>query len=340
MSDVFIIAEAGVNHNGSPERALQMVDTAARCGADAIKFQSFSADRLVTRNAPKAAYQKANTGDGGQYEMLRALEMDEDLHRLLFERCAERGIEFMSTPFDEQAADFLVELGMKRFKIPSGEITNLPFLRHIAAKGAAMILSTGMATMEDIEEAVAAIQEASPHGKSVDLTILHCTSNYPAAAEELNLRAMQSIAEVTGRPVGYSDHSIGPVAAIASTAMGAVAIEKHFTEDRDLPGPDHKASLEPDELASFVRQVREATTMLGSRHKGPTPAEMQTRLAARRSITLAKPLAKGEAVTREHLVLMRPGSGLAPKHLDTLVGKTASRNLDTGTQPAAEDFGN
>ncbi len=338
MTPVFIIAEAGVNHNGSAERALQMVDTAARCGADAIKFQTFSADRLVTRDAPKAAYQKANTGEGNQYDMLRALELDEGLHRQLFARCGEKGIEFMSTPFDEQAADFLAHLGMRRFKIPSGEITNLPYLRHIAAKGAAMILSTGMATMGEIEDAVAAIEEVSPHGKDVNLTILHCTSNYPAEPEELNLRAMQAIAEATGRPVGYSDHSNGSVAAIACTALGATVIEKHFTEDSSLPGPDHKASLEPDEFESFVREVRTAETMLGSSDKGPTHSEIQTRLIVRRSITLAKSLTQGEAVTREHLILMRPGSGVAPKHLDALIGQKAKRDLRAGTQPTNEDF--
>lgn len=338
MTPVYIIAEGGVNHNGCEERALQMVETAARAGADAIKFQTFSADRLVTRDAPKAAYQKANTGEGGQYEMLRTLEMGPDLHRRLFARCGDLGIEFMSTPFDEQAADFLAELGMRRFKIPSGEITNLPFLRHVAEKGRSIILSTGMATMEEIEEAVAAIEDASPHGNETDLTILHCTSNYPAAPDELNLRAMQTIAQITGLPVGYSDHSNGPVAAIACTALGAKVIEKHFTEDRNLPGPDHKASLEPHELELFVRQVREATTMLGSPEKGPTPAEMQTRLAARRSVTLAKPLAESEPVTREHLTLMRPGSGIAPKHLETLIGQKAKRALAAGIQPDRGDF--
>lgn len=338
MASVYIIAEAGVNHNGCAERALQMVETAARAGADAIKFQTFSADRLATRDAPKAAYQKANTGDGGQYEMLRKLEMGPDLHRRLFARCGDLGIEFMSTPFDAQAADFLAELGMRRFKIPSGEITNLPFLRHVASKGRAMILSTGMATIEEIADAVAAIEDASPNGAESDLTILHCTSNYPAAPDELNLRAMRTIAEITGRPVGYSDHSNGHVAAIACTALGATVIEKHFTEDRNLPGPDHKASLEPLELESFVHQVREATTMLGSPEKGPTPTEMQTRLAARRSITLAKPLAKNEPVTREHLTLMRPGSGIAPKHLETLIGKRVKRALAAGIQPAIGDF--
>ena len=260
MNRTFVIAEAGVNHNGSEELALQLVDVAARCGADAVKFQTFKADKLVRRGAAKAAYQEAATGGGDQHSMLAGLEMSEELHRRLFDRCAERGIEFMSTPFDEEAADFLVGLGMRRIKIPSGEITNHPFLRHLARKDRPLILSTGMATLEEIIDATDVIRaERQRRGLAAPLeavlTILHCTSNYPAAVEDVNLRAMGTIASAVGVPVGYSDHTLGLAVSTAAVALGAVVIEKHFTLDSALPGPDHKASLTPDELAALVGQI-------------------------------------------------------------------------------------
>jgi N,N'-diacetyllegionaminate synthase len=265
----FIIAEAGVNHNGSDELALQLVDAAARCGADAVKFQTFSADKLVRPGAEKAEYQKRETGDGDQHAMLKALEMSDPLHINLVNRCKSLGLEFMSTPFDEDAVDFLLNLGMKRIKVPSGEITNEPFLRFLAAKGVPLIVSTGMATMDEIKRAVevitAARQDAGHTAPLPDcLTILHCTSNYPAKCSDVNLRAMQTIADETGVLVGYSDHTLGLAVSTAAVALGAKVIEKHFTLDRDLPGPDHKASLTPDELAQLVRQIRDVETALGS----------------------------------------------------------------------------
>jgi N,N'-diacetyllegionaminate synthase len=333
---VFIIAEAGVNHNGDAERALDMVATAAGAGADAIKFQTFSAEKLVGPKADKAAYQKRETGEGGQMAMLKALEMSEDLHVRLIARCAECGIEFMSTPFDEAAADFLIGLGMKRIKIPSGELTNHPFLRFLAAKDLPLILSTGMADMAEVEEAVAVIASVRPGAGR--LTVLHCTSNYPAALDEVNLRAMNAIAARTGMPVGYSDHTLGSEVAVAATALGARVIEKHFTLDRTLPGPDHRASLEPGELKAMIAQIRGVELALGSDVKAPSPAELEVRGVARRSVTAARDLAAGTTLGEGDLILLRPATGIAPRHLDELAGRTLQRAVEAGTPLAWEDL--
>lgn len=318
---VFIIAEAGVNHNGDVDRALEMIDVAARAGADAIKFQTFSADKLASSHAEKAAYQKQETGDGGQHAMLKALELSAADHQLLFARCAAQGIEFMSTPFDEDAADMLVALGMKRIKIPSGEITNLPYLRHLAAKPLPLILSTGMATLDEIHEALAAIR-AVRGGALGDVTVLHCTSNYPADAGDVNLRAMATIASETGAPIGYSDHTLGLAVSTAAVALGAGVIEKHFTLDRRLPGPDHRASLEPEELAALVAQIRTVEQALGSPVKAPTASEIPVRALVRRSVAAARALAAGTVLTADDLVLLRPATGIPPKALDAVPGRT------------------
>jgi N,N'-diacetyllegionaminate synthase len=331
----FIIAEAGVNHNGNPKLAMELVDTAARCGADAVKFQSFSADKLVAPGAEKAEYQKRETGDGNQHAMLKALEMSEELHRGLFSRCAEMGIEFMSTPFDEAAADFLLALGMKRIKVPSGEITNEPFLAFLAAKDVPLIVSTGMASMDEIRRAVEVI-EATRKGKGFRqplaqvLTILHCTSNYPAECSDVNLRAMQSIARDVAVPVGYSDHTLGLAVSTAAVAMGATVIEKHFTLDRSMPGPDHKASLSPEELGQLVRQIRDVEAALGSPVKQPTASELPVRALVRRSVTAARPIRAGQAITAEDLVLLRPGTGIPPGELPKVLGKQAAHDIDAG----------
>lgn len=338
MSSVFFIAEAGVNHNGSLDRALELVDVAADAGADAIKFQTFSADKLASPTAEKAEYQKRETGDGDQHSMLKALEMSEADHRALFERCADRGIEFMSTPFDEDAADMLVALGMKRIKVPSGEITNLPFLRHLAAKGLPLIVSTGMATMDEIEEALATI-EATRSGNLGDVTVLHCTSNYPAEPNDVNLRAMTTIADRTGAPVGYSDHTLGLAVSTAAVAMGAVVIEKHFTLDRTLPGPDHRASLEPDELLALIDQIRVVERALGSAVKAPTAAELPVRRVARRSVAAARDLAVGETLAAADLVLLRPATGIAPRHLEELPGRAVARAVGKGSPIEWADLG-
>ena len=331
----FFIAEAGVNHNGSDELALELVETAARCGANAVKFQTFSADKLVCKGAQKADYQKRETGDGDQYSMLKNLEMSESLHRRLQARCHELNLEFMSTPFDEEAADFLVGLGMRHIKVASGEITNHPFLRHLAAKNLPMIVSTGMATLAEIEEAVAVIRSVrqacgftAPLASM--LTILHCTSNYPAAIADVNLLAMLTIAQATSLPIGYSDHTAGITIAVAAVAMGATVIEKHFTLDRNLPGPDHKASLEPHELAELIKQIREVECALGSPVKQPSASELPVRELVRRSVTVMRPVAEGHVLSAEDVGLMRPGNGIPPKDLDAVIGKRVRRDINGG----------
>ncbi|TCS35099.1 N-acetylneuraminate synthase [Paucimonas lemoignei] len=332
----FIIAEAGVNHNGDERLALDLVETAASCGADAVKFQTFSADKLVRPGAEKAEYQKQATGNGDQYAMLKALEMSPELHQRLFERCKELDIEFMSTPFDEDAVEFLLHLGMERIKIPSGEITNEPFLTFLASKGKPLILSSGMATLDEILRAVDVIQCArNDFGLDTPLnqvlTILHCTSNYPAKCKDVNLRALQTIAEATGLPVGYSDHTLGIAVSTAAVAMGARIIEKHFTIDRKLPGPDHQASLDPKELAQLVRQIRDVEQALGSAIKQPTESELPVRDLVRRSVTLVRPLVAGGVVSREDMALLRPGTGIPPAELDATIGKTVTRDIPAGT---------
>lgn len=340
---VFIIAEAGVNHNGDAARALEMVDVAARAGADAIKFQTFSADKLVSHQAEKAEYQKRETGEGSQHAMLKALEMSNALHTALIVRCAQAGIEFMSTPFDNEAADMLVGLGMRRIKVPSGEITNHPFLRHLASKDQPLIVSTGMATMAEIAEALDVITKVrAARGFAAPLeavvTVLHCTSNYPAEPGDVNLRAMRTIADETGVPVGYSDHTLGLAVSTAAVAMGATVIEKHFTLDRTLPGPDHRASLTPDELAALIIQIRMVEAALGSPVKAPTEAELPVRAVARRSVSVARDLPTGAMLTRGDLALLRPGTGIAPRHIDELGGRTLARGVVRGTPLVWEDL--
>lgn len=335
MKNCFIIAEAGVNHNGSRELALELVDIAAKAGADAVKFQTFKADKLVRIGAEKAEYQKNATGDGDQHSMLQKLEMSEELHKELIERCELHNIEFMSTAFDEESLEFLLAHGMKRIKIPSGEITNHPFIRFIASKNVPIIMSTGMASMDEIEEAKYVIQsqrEICGYTESLEniLTILHCTSNYPAMPENVNLKAMNTIAEVIGMPIGYSDHTLGIAVSTGATAMGATVIEKHFSKSRDLPGPDHKASLEPNELKELVKNIRIITKALGSVMKAPTESELPVRQLVRRSVTVDKNIKAGERITKNDIVLMRPGTGILPKSLEDVIGMTAIRDLSEG----------
>ena len=278
---VFIIAEAGVNHNGDLQTAEKMVDVAAEAGADAVKFQTFRADEVVSEAAPKARYQIENTGEGGsQLEMLKRLELSPDAHRKLIERCHARGIMFLSTPFDFPSADLLERLSVPAYKVPSGEITNWPFLEHIASKGKPIILSTGMSDLNEVEQAVKVLRAAG----CSELLILHATSSYPATAASSNLRAMQTLSDFFHTPIGLSDHTIGIEVALAATALGACILEKHFTLDRSLPGPDHKASLEPAELRSLVRGIRAVESALGDGRKQPTPSEEDVRRVARRSI--------------------------------------------------------
>ena len=335
MSRVFVIAEAGVNHNGDEARAVELVRIAADCGADAVKFQTFSAEKLVVRGAAKAAYQQRETGAGDQYGMLRELELSGAAFGRIHEACERFGIEFMSTPFDEEAAELLLSLGMRRIKVPSGELTNLPFLRFLAGQGRPLILSTGMAYMQEIEVAVEAVQRVW-HERSIQmgpeaLTVLHCTSSYPAEFGDVNLLAMRSIGERLGVPIGYSDHTLGIPVSVAAVALGASVIEKHFTLDKSLPGPDHKASLSPDELAVLVSQIRAVEACLGTAEKAPTAAELPTRALVRRSVTLVRDLPAGSVLTMADLALLRPGTGIEPDAISLLPGRSLRRPIAAGT---------
>lgn len=325
---ILIIAEAGVNHNGSPDLARALVHAAADAGADAVKFQTFSADRLVTEDARKAAYQERTSGgEETQHAMLKRLELPEEGHYDLQEICQQRAIEFMSTPFDEQSADFLAELGVRRFKIPSGEITNLPFLRHVARQGLPIILSTGMSRLGEVEAAVDAIVAAG----CVDLSLLHCVSAYPAPIESVNLRAMDTLFAAFRLPVGFSDHTMGIEIPIAAAALGAVIIEKHLTLDRALPGPDHAASLTPDEFARMVDGIRNVEAALGDGRKAPRPVEHDVAAAVRKSLVAATAISAGEVITESTLAIRRPGGGLAPSAYDLVLGRKARTSLPAGT---------
>ncbi len=321
----YIIAEAGVNHNGDIELAKQLIDVAADAGVDAVKFQTFKADTLVTRNAKKADYQSKNTGTTeSQYEMLRKLELSVEMHRDLIAHCAKRNIVFLSTGFDIQSIDLLVTLGQSLLKVPSGEITNLPYLRHIGQLGKPVILSTGMSTMDDIGAAISVLEQSGATRKNI--IVLHCTTEYPTPMTEVNLRAMQSINNAFGVSVGYSDHTSGIEVAIAATAMGATVIEKHFTLNRSLPGPDHKASLEPLELKAMVTSIRNIELALGDGIKRLTASELKNKPIARKSLVASKPIKTGELFSTQNLTAKRPGTGISPMRWDEVVGKVASRD--------------
>ena len=322
-----IIAEAGVNHNGDLDLARRLVDVAADAGADLVKFQTFKADRLVASNAPKAEYQRRETGaDESQHAMIRRLELTRDMHIALIEHCKDRGIRFFSTAFDFQSIDMLVELGIDRFKIPSGEITNLPYLRHVGSYGKPVLLSSGMATLSEIEAALSALELA---GTRRDLiTVLHCNTEYPTPMEDVNLRAMRAIREAFNVPVGYSDHTAGIEVSIAAVALGATTIEKHFTLDRSLPGPDHKASLEPGELAAMVTAIRNIERAMGNGIKQPSASESKNKAIARRSIVAATTIRAGETFTAANLTVKRPGTGLSPMRWDEVLGRKAPHGFN------------
>ncbi len=328
MSRVFIIAEAGVNHNGDMALARRLVDAAAKAGADAVKFQTFKAERLASRLAPRAEYQKENLGNSGaqdQISMLRKLELDDAAHAELMTHCRAQGIEFMSTPFDHESINLLERLGVARYKIPSGEVDNLPYLRRIAALGKPVILSTGMCWMADVHAAINALTVAGQNlGR---LIVLHCNSGYPTPDADVNLRAMTTLAAALPGigGIGYSDHTLGLEASLAATALGAVVIEKHFTLDRSLPGPDHKISLLPEELAALVTGIRRIETMLGNPEKRPTPSEIPNITIARKSIVAARPIVAGETFTEDNLTAKRPGGGLSPMLWDEILGRAAPR---------------
>jgi N-acetylneuraminate synthase/N,N'-diacetyllegionaminate synthase len=316
----FIIAEAGVNHNGDIKLAKKLIDIARDAGADAVKFQSFKAENVVTQKAQKAKYQKQTTGSSeSQYEMIKKLELSGADFKKLALYARKRDIMFLSTPFDKESVDLLDKLGVPAFKVASGEITNFPLLRYIAKKGKPVILSTGMSTLEEIDEALQVIRSEGVK----DIILLHCVTAYPAKVEDMNLRAMETLKSTFKLPVGLSDHTIGITVPIAAVALGAAVIEKHFTLDKNLPGPDHRASLEPEELKGMIKAVRETEKALGNGKKKPTVEEEEIKKVVRRSIVARVDIPKGTVVTEEMLAIKRAGTGIEPKYLDKVVGKVA-----------------
>ena len=332
MNPPLTIAEAGVNHNGDVGRARDMVVAAAEAGADYIKFQGFRADEIVTDTATTAGYQATNTGIQSQHELLRALEIPLDEMAVLAEECQSNGVRFLCTPLDVSMTSDLIDMGMDRIKVASGELTNAPALARFAGFGLPVILSTGMATMDEVDSAVAELRG----GGARDITLLHCTSLYPAPPETLNLRAMTALAERFALPVGYSDHSLGDYAAVAATALGATVIEKHFTLDRNLPGPDHRASLEPDELASMIAKLGKTAAALGDGTKRPAPGEADSARLVRRSWHAARALAAGARLSESDVMLTRPADGLAPA--DSPIGRVLDRPLSAGAAIRARDL--
>jgi N-acetylneuraminate synthase len=323
-----IIAEAGVNHNGDVDMARELVRTAAHAGVDVVKFQTFKAKKLTTAQAPKAEYQMVTTGkDESQFEMLQKLELGVDDFQMLMEECRQQGILFMSTPFDEESADLLDLLGMNAFKIGSGEVTNLPLLIHIARKGKPVILSTGMSYLNEVDVAVRSIGSAG----NDQLALLHCTSNYPADPAQVNLRAMHTLAQAFQVPVGFSDHTMGIEIALAAVAMGACIVEKHFTLDKSLPGPDQKASIEPLELEMMVAGIRKVESALGHGGKEPVESEADTARVARRSIVARQDILAGTSLTENNVIMMRPGTGLPSTLLPYILNRVARRDIPAGT---------
>jgi len=318
----FIVAEAGVNHNGNVDLAKKLIDAAKKAGADAVKFQMFSAEKLVTNAAPKAEYQRKGIGET-QREMLKKLELGKNDFRILKKYAEKSKIIFLATPFDEENADFLTRLGVPAIKIGSGDLTNLPLLEHVARKNKPIILSTGMGTMQEVREAVDKIKKSG----NEKIILLHCVSSYPARLEDSNLRAIQTMEKTFYLPVGYSDHTLGITAGVAAVALGACLIEKHFTLDKKLPGPDHKASLEPDELEAMVARIREVERAMGSWAKRPTKDEDAIKKVVRKSIVAKVNIPMGTVITGEMLELKRPGTGLGPKYLEKVVGKMAKKNI-------------
>lgn len=351
MKPTYIIAEAGVNHNGSLTMAIELVNAASEAGANAVKFQTFKASNIVTKSAPKAEYQQINTDAvESQYEMLKKLELSAEDHQTLIDHCKQKKIDFLSTPFDLESVDLLVQtLGLTMLKLPSGEITNAPLILRAAQSGASIILSTGMSTIGEVETAlgvlafgfmnqdaalqpsIASFQEAyvSAEGQQLlqeKVTILHCTTEYPAPYEDVNLLVMDTLKHTFQLPIGYSDHTEGIAITIAAVARGAAVVEKHFTLDRSLPGPDHQASLEPNELKQMVQSIRQVEQAIGHRRKSPVPSELANRAIARKSIVAAREIAQGELFTEQNLTIKRPGDGVSPIYLWEYLGKAATRS--------------
>lgn len=331
----FVIAEAGVNHNGDIELAKRLVDAAANAGADAVKFQTFKAEKVVSAEAPQAQYQRINTGkDESQLEMVRRLELTADQYRLLAERCSARGIMFLSSPFDRESADLLVELGVPALKVGSGELTNQLLLSYLAGRGRPLVMSTGMASLGEVKDALdlVAANGAPP------LVLLHCVSNYPVIPEDCNLAAMATLRQAFGVPVGWSDHTMGIHIAVAAAALGASVVEKHFTLDRSLPGPDHCASLEPGELAEMVRCIRDVEAARGTGVKQRRASEDDTARVARRSLFAVRDLVRGQTLRGDDVCALRPGTGLSPGRLTELVGRKVARPVAAGSMLAEEDL--
>lgn len=331
----FIIAEAGVNHNGSLDLALKLVDAAVAAGADAVKFQTFKAERVISMVAPKADYQRINTGsDESQLEMAKRLELTKTEHRSVFDYCRERGILYLSSPFDEESVDLLAEMGVAAYKLGSGELTNPLLLAHAARQGKPVLLSTGMADLREIRTAVELL-----HGQGdPPVALFHCVSNYPALARECNLAALATLRSEFGVPVGWSDHTLGTHISVAAVALGANLVEKHFTLDQSMPGPDHVASLEPAALSELVRTIREAEAAVGSEVKRRQASEENTAAVARRSLHAGRPIAAGAVVREEDLILLRPGSGIPADRMALVVGRRAKRALAEGVALRLEDL--
>lgn len=324
---VFVIAEAGVNHNGDPELARALVDAAAAAGADALKIQSFHAERVASSSAPKAEYQSREDGDRTQLEMLKALELSLDEQRGIAAYCHERGIEFLSTPFDEESVGVLEDIGVSAFKVGSGDATNWPLLIRVARTGRPVILSTGMCYLSEVDAALRLLRSEGVE----QVVVLHCVTSYPAAPEDANLRAMRTLATALHVPVGYSDHTLGLIVPLAAVAMGAVLVEKHLTLDRSLPGPDHSASLEPDEMKELVSSIRTVERAFGSGVKVPTASEMENRFVVRRSLAAAVDISAGSTLEAPMLTALRPAGGIPANRLHDLLGMRARRDIPTGT---------
>jgi N,N'-diacetyllegionaminate synthase len=323
-SKTLIIAEAGVNHNGSIELAKKLIDAAAEAGVDYVKFQTFKAETLVSKNAKKAEYQAKNIGDNddSQYTMLKKLELDQEMHKLLISYCKTKDIKFLSTAFDLESIDLLFDLGIDLFKIPSGEITNLPYLQKIGSLGKPVILSTGMANLGEIEAALEVLVNAGTAMENI--TVLHCNTEYPTPMQDVNLTAMLGIKEAFKVKVGYSDHTLGIEIPTAAVALGAICIEKHFTLDKTMEGPDHKASLEPHELKAMVSAIRNIELALGDGVKRPSASEAKNKPIARKSIHLAHSLPAGHILTAEDIIMKRPGNGISPMDIQLVLGKTTA----------------
>ena len=328
QNKIIIIAEAGVNHNGDMAKAKALIDKGAEAGVDYVKFQTFKAGNLVTKQAKRAAYQDKNTQDNdSQYEMLKKLELSQAVHQELIDYCAQKGVQFLSTGFDVESLEFLARLGITIAKVPSGEITNLPYLRKVAVLFPEVILSTGMATIIEIKDAVKVLTD---NGVNKDkITVLHCNTEYPTPMEDVNLRAMLHIQQKVGVAIGYSDHTLGIEVPIAAVALGATVIEKHFTLDKTLPGPDHKASLEPDELKAMVSAIRNIEKAVGgSGLKEVSISEAKNKPIVRKSIVASKSIKKGDLLTEENITVKRPGIGISPMQWDEVIGKTAKKDFE------------